>query len=144
MKPTRSPLPRRLRKRHWFAAAVALSSSSAFAAKRPEPVILTLDGKHYVSYQTVEFDPANHLVLAPDAGMSNCQPTPDDGGAPGSFDLVYSDAGDLVSVDTIALHFAPTQLVMTTALGNVVCEGQALGWQTGFDRIYADEFDADQ
>lgn len=142
MNTRKKSLPRRLRKRHWVAAAVALSSSSAFAVKRPEPVILTLDGKHYVSYQSVAFDPANHLVLAPDTRMRNCEPQPADGAEPGGFDLVYSDAGDLVAIDTVALHFSPTQLVMTTADGNVVCEGQALGWQTGFDRVFGDEFDA--
>lgn len=141
MKNRKNPLPRRLRKRHWMAAAVALSSTSAFAAKRPEPVILTLDGKHYVSYESVEFDPTNHLVLAPDARMRNCEPQPAGDAGPGAFDLVYSDAGDLVAIDTVALHFNPTQLVMTTADGNVVCEGQALGWQTGFDRVFRDEFD---
>lgn len=141
MKKPKNARPRRLRKRHWMAAAVALSSSSAFALKRPEPVILTLDGKHYVSYESVEFDPANHLVLAPDANMRNCEPQPADGAEPGGFDLVYSDAGDLVAVDTIALHFQPTQIVMTTAGGNVICEGQAMGWQTGFDRVFRDEFD---
>lgn len=143
MKNSKPSLPRRLRKRHWVAAAVALSSSSVFAVKRPDPVVLTLDGHHYVSYATVEFDPAEHLVLAPDARMSNCVPQPDDGVEPGTFDLVYSEAGDLVAIDTIALHFSPTQLVMTTAGGNVVCEGEALGWETGIDRIYRDEFDSD-
>lgn len=143
MRPTRYPLPRRLRKRHWFAAAVALTSFSALA-KRPEPVILTLDGKHYVSYSAVEFDPANHLVLAPDAGMRNCEPSPDADDAPGAFDLVYSEAGDFIGIDTLALQFSPTQLVMTSPGGDIVCDGQAMGWQTGFDRIYADEFDADQ
>lgn len=144
MKTPKKPRTRRLRKRHWVAAAVALTSSSAFAAKRPEPVILTLDGKHYVSYTSVEFDPSNHLVLAPDSRMRNCEPQPADDAEPGNFDLVYSDAGDLVAIDTVALHFHPTQVVMTTANGNVVCEGQAMGWQTGFDRVFGDEFDESQ
>ena len=134
-------LPRRLRKRHVFAAAMALTSSHAFAAKRPEPVILTLDGRHYVSYTPVALDPSEHLILAPDSRMRNCTPLPDDGETPGSFDLVYNDAADLVSVDITELRFGPTQLVMTTANGNVVCEGEAMGFETGFDRIFGDEFD---
>lgn len=116
-------------------------SSPALALKRPDPVVLTLDGHHYVSYSPVEFDPQQHLVLAPDARMRNCVPLPDDGDAPGTFDLVYSDAGDLVEIDSIALQFGPTELVMTTANGGVVCEGEALGWETGIGRIFRDEFD---
>ena len=126
-----------------MAVAVALSSP-ALALKRPDPVVLTLDGRHYVSYTPVEFDPQHHLVLAPDARMRNCQPLPDDGDAPGTFDLVYSDAGDLVEIDSIALQFGPTELVMTTANGNVVCEGEAAGWETGIGRIFRDEFDSDE
>lgn len=143
-KRAKSKLSRRVRKRHLFAAAVALSSSHAFAAKRPEPVILTLDGRHYVSYTPVELDPKEHLVLAPDSRMRNCSPLPDDGETPGSFDLVYNDAADMVKVDITELRFRPMQLVMTTANGNTVCDGEALGWQTGFDRIFRDEFDPEE
>lgn len=142
MNPTK-PLPRRLRKRHWVAAAIALSSP-AFALKRPDPVVLTLDGRHYVSYAPIEFDPQQHLVLAPDARMRNCLPLPDDGDTPGGFDLVYSEAGDLVEIDSVALQFGPTELVMTTANGDVVCEGEAPGWETGIGRIFRDEFDTDE
>lgn len=136
--------PRRLRKRHWLAAAVALSSSHAFAAKRPEPVILTVDGKHYVSYTGVSFDPVDHLVLAPDIGMKNCTPLPSDTNGPGTFDLVYTDAGDFVEVKAFSMRFFPTQIVMATAGGNLVCDGQALGYQTGFDRIFRGEFETDE
>lgn len=137
------PKRRGLRKRHMMAAAVALSSP-AMAIKRPDPVVLTLDGRHYVSYESVALDPRDHLVLAPDARMRNCRPLPDDDDVSGGFDLVYSDAGDLVSIDTVALHFRPTRLVMTTANGNVVCDGEAMGWETGIGRIFRDEFDVQE
>lgn len=141
MTQTKAHSPRPVRTRHWIAAAVALTSANGFAAPRPDPVVLTLDGIHYVSYTPVEFDPQQRLVLAPDASMRDCTPLPDDGDAPGTFDLVYTSSGDLVEIDSIALQFGPTELVMTTANGNVVCEGEALGWQTGIGRIFRDEFD---
>lgn len=121
-----------------------LSSSHAFAAKRPEPVVLTVDGRHYVSYTPVELDPKEHLVLAPDARMSNCTPLPGDGETPGAFDLVYSDAADVVSVDVVELRFGPMQIVMKSPNGNVVCDGEAMGWETGFDRIFRGDFDEDE
>lgn len=141
MNQPKSPLRRPARKRQWIAAAVALTSAHGFAAPRPDPVVLTLDGRHYVSHAPVEFDPQQRLVLAPEARMRNCLPLPEDDDAPGAFDLVYTEAGDLVEIDSIALQFGPTELVMTTANGNVVCEGEALGWETGIGRIFRDEFD---
>lgn len=123
---------------------MALTSFPAFAAKRPDPVVLTLDGRHYVSDNTISLDPTEHLVLAPDARLRNCRRVGNTPVAPGTFDLVYSDTGDLVNVDPMWLHFNPTQLVMTTPGGDMVCDNEAMGWQTGFDRIFRADFDEDE
>jgi hypothetical protein len=106
--------------------------------------VLTLDGRHYIIWNVpVEFDPAERLILAPDAIVTNCRRS--GGGAFGAaeFSFVYSPIGAWVPVATVQLVFGPTRFVMGSATGDVICDNEALGWQTGLDRIFRGDFDPD-
>ena len=127
----------------WAAALCACVSASTHAAHQPQPVILTLDGFNYVTYNEFRIDSAAHLVLAFDALMENCRRN--GGGAPstGPMSLLYSTQNSGVQLASIRIDFAPTRAVMTTTAGDVICDGEANGAQTGLGRILRGDFESD-
>jgi hypothetical protein len=40
------------------------------------------------------------------------------------------------------VEFNPTRVVLDSSTHDVVCDGEAMGWQTGLGRLFRDDFDA--
>ena len=124
--------------------ALALLSAAASAqAQRVDPFVITIDAHSYVSYTwPIVISPVEHLVQAPEARMANCRSGSGVPLLPAFNKLVYSVAGHHLDAQTLRLDFHPTRVVMSTALGDVVCDGVALTGETGIDRVFRGLFEA--
>lgn len=122
--------------------AAAVTSAPAFAATAASPVIVTLDARHYVTYTAAALTPSTSVLSVVDSGISNCRRA--DGGAvaSGKWKLHRSSGTLDVDFETVRVEFNPTRLVLDSATHDIVCDGQALGWQTGIGRVFQDDFDA--
>lgn len=114
------------------------------ASRAPKPIVITLDGHHYVTYTTpVVISPREKLALAPEARMTNCHRG---NGLPtvfGTHRLVHSMLGAGVDVASMRIEFGPTRVVVDTLFGDVVCEGEAGAGETGIDRTFRGDFEVD-
>ena len=129
--------------RHLILFALLGSAPALRAALPADPVVLTLDGRHYVTYAVpVSFFPGDRLLLAPEALMRNCRRSAGGATLPGTYTLVYSPMGSEVQATSITLNFGPTRFVLETASGDVVCDNEAMGWQSGIDRIFRGHFES--
>jgi hypothetical protein len=122
-------------------AFVALSLVAPVAAYAPDPVVITLDGKDYISVVPVVIAPVERLVLATDSSLSNCHRKVDEPLATGPFRLEYELDGTGVDAVAMRIQFHPTQIILDTQTLDVVCDGQALGHQTGVGRVFRDTFE---
>ena len=122
-------------------ALVALCLAAPVAAYRPDPVVITLDGKDYVSIEPVVIAPVEHLVLAPDSSLSNCRRKIGEPFAAGPFRIEYELDGTGVDAVAMRIQFRPTQIILDTQTLDVVCDGEALGHQTGVGRVFRDTFE---
>lgn len=135
---------RSVHNRKWicgFVAAVVVSAP-AFAASYANPVIVTLDARDYITYTTAAITPATRVLSVPDTGIVNCRRA--DGSAIGSGKWKLHRSAHSLDVDfeTVRVEFNPTRLVLDSSTHDIVCDGQALGWQTGIGRVFRDDFDA--
>lgn len=123
-----------------FAAAVV--SAPAFGASRAVPVVVTLDARDYVTYTTAALTPASSVLSVVDSGMSNCRRGDGSSPASGKWRLHRSSNTLDIDFETVRVEFNPTRLVLDSATHDIVCDGQAMGWQTGIGRVFRDDFDA--
>ena len=115
----------------------------AHAARYNDPMIITLDGRHYVTYTApLVVSVAERLVVAPEAGMSLCRRSNSEPLASGPFEIIYTPEAHFVQAATMSFRFNPTRVVLQTQTGDVICDGEALGYQTGFDRVFRDNLEA--
>ena len=63
--------------------------------------------------------------------------------AAGSYRLIHSPTGDFVDATAMRIALGPTRVVLDTQHGDVLCEGEAKGYETGFDRIFIGHFEHD-
>ena len=105
-------------------------------------MVITLDGHHYVTYGPgVTYTPPLKLVQAPELRMSNCHRSNGEALAAGGFRLVYAANGSAVDATAMNMRFQPMQIELTTQFGDVVCDGEALGWEHGIHRLFLDDFE---
>jgi hypothetical protein len=121
--------------------AVALLCSAASAHAGVDPLVLTIDAHHYLVQAPLVLTPALHLAQAPETRLSNCRRT---GGLPlalGVNRLIYGLAGASLDARAMRIEFKPTRVVLDTEFGDVVCDGVALGGETGVERVFGDWFE---
>jgi hypothetical protein len=136
------PLAHCARRVALFFFVSASASAPALASHYRQPVVVTLDGHHYVSYGPgVTYTPPLKLVQAPELRMSNCHRANGEALAPGSFRLVYSASGGAIDATAMNMRFQPMRIELTTQFGDVLCEGEALGWEHGIERLFLDDFE---
>jgi hypothetical protein len=123
-----------------FAAAVI--SAPAWGASQAVPIVVTLDARDYVTYSTTTLTPSASVLSVVDSGISNCRRG--DGTTPLSGPWKLHRSAETLDIDfqTVRIEFHPTRLVLDSATHDIVCDGQALGWQTGIGRVFQDDFDA--
>lgn len=130
--------------RKWLCglAAAAVVSAPAFAASYSNPVIVSLDARDYITYTTVALAPSSSVISATDAGITNCRRSDGSAIASGKWKLHRSANSLDVDFETVRVEFNPTRVVLASTTRDIVCDGQALGWQTGAGRVFRDDFDA--
>lgn len=130
--------------RKWLCglAAAAVVSAPAFAASYSNPVIVSLDARDYISYSSVALSPSTSVLSATDAGITNCRRADGSAIASGKWKLHRSANSLDVDFDTVRVEFNPTRVVLGSTTHDIVCDGTALGWQTGAGRVFRDDFDA--
>lgn len=122
---------------------LASVSSAAFAApSQRQPIVVTIDGHHYVSYgPNVAYSPPLRLVQAPELRIDNCRRSNGDALAGGAFRLVYGATATALDATAMNMRFHPMQIEMATQFGDVVCDGEAAGWEHGVGRWFVDSFE---
>jgi hypothetical protein len=124
------------------AVALLLCAGAARADHRVQPLIVTLDGRHHVTYsESIVVSPIERLVQAPELRMSACRRANAEPLAPGAYRLIHSAAGDYVDATAMRIEFGPTRVVLDTLHGDVRCDGEAKGYETGLDRIFIGHFE---
>ena len=108
----------------------------------PAPVIVTLDARDYVTYSAAAFTPSASTLSVVQSGIANCHRAGGSALASGRWKLHRSASSLDVDFQTVRLEFNPTRLVLDSATHDIVCDGQAMGWQTGLGRIFRADFDA--
>lgn len=106
-----------------------------------DPLVVTVDGRHYVTYATISIAPAERLVQAPELRMFDCARP---GGAPqlrGAYRLIYSNGGAFLDAVAMRIRFNPTRVELETAEHDVLCGGEAPGHESGVDRIFRGRFE---
>lgn len=122
--------------------AAVMSAAPALAAVLPKPVIVTLDAHDYVTYTKAELIPAARLLDVADSGIAHCHRANGSAAGAGAWKL-YRATGPLdVDFQTLRVEFNPTRILLDSGTHDLVCEGEALGWQTGLGRLFRDDFDA--
>lgn len=122
--------------------AAAVVPAPAFAAAHSTPVIVTLDARDYVTYTAAALTPATSVLSVIDSGISNCHRENGSAMASGQWKLHRSASTLDVDFQTVRVDFNPTRLVLDSSTHDIVCDGQAMGWQTGIGRVFRDDFDA--
>lgn len=122
--------------------AAVVVSAPAFGASHPVPVVVTLDARDYVTYTTAALTPSTSVLSVVDSGIGNCRRG--DGSSPASGKWKLHRSANTLDIDfeTVRVEFNPTRLVLGSATHDIVCDGQAMGWQTGIGRVFRDDFDA--
>jgi hypothetical protein len=122
--------------------AAAAVSVPAFAGSYPNPVVVTLDARDYVTYSSAALTPSSSVLSVLQSGIDNCRRG--DGSAPASGRWKLHRSADTLDIDfaTVRIEFNPTRLMLDSDTHDIVCDGQALGWQTGLGRVFRDDFDA--
>lgn len=122
-------------------AALLSCVGVAHAIPSRDALVVTVDGRHYITFEPITISPAERLVQAPELRMFRCERS--DGGAMGrgAFRLVYSAAGDQLDATAMRIRFHPTRVELDTQDHNVVCGGEALGHESGVGRVFRDHFD---
>ena len=127
----------------WICGALAAAAvAPAFAASTPAPVIVTLDARDYITYTATTLSPATSVISVDNAGITNCRRANGELPNSGKWKLHRSANALDVDFDTVRVEFNPTRLVLDSSTHDVVCDGQAMGWQTGLGRVFRDDFDA--
>lgn len=127
----------------WICGALAAAAvAPAYAASTPAPVIVTLDARDYVAYSVTSLTPSTSVIAVENSGIANCRRGTGELPASGKWKLHRSAATLDVDFETVRIEFNPTRLVLDSSTHDVVCDGQAMGWQTGIGRLFRDDFDA--
>lgn len=130
--------------RKWICGALAaiVAAGQALAFTAPAVVVVTLDARDYVTYAATTLTPAAGWLDVADTPIAHCRRANGEMPAAGRWRLHRS--ADALDVDfaTLRVEFNPTRLVLDSATRDVVCDGQAMGWQTGIGRVFEDDFDA--
>jgi len=128
----------------WICGLVAAAGTvaPAIAASLPPSVLVSLDARDYVAYTATSFTPSTGVLSVTGTAIENCRRA--EGGMPVSGPLKLHRSADTLDIDfaTMRIDFHPTRLVLESSTHDVVCDGQALGWQTGVGRIFGNDFDA--
>jgi hypothetical protein len=128
----------------WTCGALAalVVSAPALALNAPPVVVITLDARDYVAYTATSLIPAAGWLDVAQTPIANCRRA--NGEMPASGDWRLHRSAEPLDVDfaTLRVEFKPTRLVLDSATRDIVCDGQALGWQTGLGRVFEDDFDA--
>lgn len=122
----------------------SLLPGALHAGVRPRPahIVITLDGRDYVTWVTpVEYSPATRLLIAFDSTLSDCRRPAGEALPAGPFQLQYTPNSDKVDAISMQVEFLPARIVLATASGDVVCDGQMPGHVTGVGRVFLDEFE---
>jgi hypothetical protein len=127
----------------WIGALLAAAAvAPAFAASVPAPVIVTLDARDYVTYAVTALTPSASRLAVDNSGIANCHRGNGDLPASGKWKLHRSADSLDVDFETLRVEFNPTRVVLDSSTHDVVCDGEAMGWQTGLGRLFRDDFDA--
>lgn len=130
--------------KHSAAALLLVSTASTVAARKPDPIVITLDGRHYVTYTgPVVIALGERLVVAPEARMANCRRG---GGGlliPDLLRLTFSLQGESIDANSMRIEFDPARIVVDTLLKDVICDGEASSVETGIGRVFRDDFEPD-
>jgi hypothetical protein len=122
-----------------FLSCVGLSHASPSV----DALVVTVDGRHYITYESIAISPVERLVQAPDLRMSRCERSDGQQMAGGPFRLIYSASGAFLDAVAMRIRFNPTRVELDTLGSNVVCGGEAMGHESGVDRIFRDHFEVD-
>ena len=119
-------------------AALALLSTAASAhAGYVDPLVVTVDGRSYVTYtSTLVLTPGLRLLQAPELRMANCRRP---GALPlafGASRLLYAALDQSVDGRSMRIDFHPTRVVFETEHGDLQCDGAALTGESGVDRVF--------
>lgn len=127
---------------HCGAAILLVSTAVPVAARKPDPIVITLDGRHYVTYTApVVIALGERLVVAPEARMGNCRR---DGGGPLIPDVLrLTFSGESIDARSMRIEFAPARIVVDTLAKDVICDGEATSAETGIGRVFRDDFEPD-
>lgn len=126
------------------AYALWIGSAHAGVAPRPTPVVITLDGRDYVTFVApVVYSPHTRLLLAPESSLVNCRRIGDLPLPIGPIQLQHTLANDKVDAVAMRIEFHPTRIFLDTVSGDVRCDGLAAGGVTGVGRVFHDEFEPD-
>ena len=128
----------------WICGLVAAAGTLApvFAASLQPAVIVSLDARDYITLSAASFTPSSGVLSVPGSAIANCARV--GGGSPVSGALKLHRSAETLDIDfeTLRIEFNPTRLVLDSSTHDIVCEGQALGFQTGVGRIFQGDFDA--
>lgn len=130
--------------RKWTCGALAaiVVSAPALAIKPPAVVVVTLDARDYVTYTATTLTPAAGWLDVAETPIANCRRANGEMPATGEWRLHRSTEALDVDFATLRVEFNPTRLVLDSATHDIVCDGQAMGWQTGIGRVFQGDFDA--
>jgi hypothetical protein len=124
-------------------AALLSCVGLSHASPSVDALVVTVDGRHYITYESIAISPVERLVQAPDLRMSRCERSDGQQMAEGPFRLIYSASGAFLDAVAMRIRFNPTRVELDTLGGNVVCGGEAMGHESGVDRIFRDHFEVD-
>ena len=124
-------------------AALFACVGVAHASPSPDALVVTVDGRHYITFESISISPVERLVQAPELRMSRCERSDGKPMGAGAFRLIYAASGESLDAVAMRIRFNPTRVELDTFAGNVVCGGEALGHGSGIDRIFRDHFEVD-
>ena len=131
-----------MRKLVSLCGAVALLGFALPAAAVVDPIVLTIDGRNYITITSpVVLSPAEQLLQAPEARLANCRRSNGMAPAFGAARLIYAMNGAAVDAQSLRIEFHPTRIVVDTLYGDMRCDGEANGGESGVDRIFRDLFE---
>jgi hypothetical protein len=122
-------------------AALLVGIGTVHAAVSPDPLVITLDGRHYVTYSPITFSPIERLVQAPELRMRGCLRSDGQPTSRGIYRLIYSAAGDHVDAVAMRIRFGPTRIELDTVDRNVTCMLESFGGENGVERIFRGRFE---
>ena len=122
------------------ALAAAVVSAPSFAATAQAPIVITLDARDYITYTTATFTPSSNVMKVVNSAMDNCRRAGGESMQSGKWHLNRSSNSLDIDFDAMRLEFNPTRLVLDSSTHDIVCDGQAMGWQTGIGRLFEDDF----